>query len=734
MKQRRGPSLFARRSKRRFAMFAPFALWLAGAAIAAPSPSVGSGPHVRVSLLADHARVAPGQTFRVGLHFELERGWHVYWRNPGDSGEPPSVAWRLPDTVKAGPLAWPRPVRLRVGPLVNFGYEGSVLLAAPLELTDRVRAGQKLPIGAEVSWLVCRESCVPGRARLSLDIPVASAPDVDPRAWARFETMSPGPVPRIHLRYDADDETLRLALPAALELGATATFEFFPATAGIIAASAQPSRTRRGAGWQLAFRLEENAPAPLPEALEGLLVVRDAAGPQQRGASERARWVVARRGTEAQARQSAAGVTRQPAAQGRLSLGLVLLLAFVGGLLLNLMPCVFPVLSLKVVALSSHREDSVALRRHGVYYALGVVLSFVSLAALLLVLRGAGEELGWGFQLQSPRFVVLLALLFFALGLNMAGVFEIGLALTRMAGSSAAGHGTNLGALSAGVLAVVAATPCTAPFMGSALGYALAQPAAAALAVFAMLGLGMAAPYLVLSTNPRLLARLPRPGRWMETFKQLMAFPLFGAAIWLAAVLSRLRGDAALIELLVALLLMGFALWLFGRSQRSVVARRRAVGLAATCVAALLALAVALDAAAPAAWAPGRREHGTAAASATDPAEGLWQPWSAERVARLRAAKRPVFVNFTADWCISCKVNERLVLRSDAVQRAFARHEVVALKADWTHEDPAITRALAAHGRAGVPLYLYYAPSADNPQVLPAVLTPDIVLDALAGS
>jgi thiol:disulfide interchange protein DsbD len=389
--------------------------------------------------------------------------------------------------------------------------------------------------------------------------------------------------------------------------------------------------------------------------------------------------------------------------------------AFIGGILLNLMPCVFPVLGIKVMGFVEHAHgEQRSMRLQGWIFSAGVLASFLALAGLMLLLRAGGAQLGWGFQLQSPAVVMLLAALFFVLALNLSGVFEWG-AFAQSMTSSVSARGRYADAFLAGVLASVVATPCTAPFMGAAVGFTLTQSAANALAVFAMLGVGMALPVLLLAHFPALLRRLPRPGPWMETFKQVLAFPLYATVAWLTWVLGAQSGNDAVLALLAGLVLVAMAAWMYGRFEHSSTPWRAAV--------ALLLAAAGLAVAWPA-------PQGAAAASSASarPGEIAWQEWSPEKVAQLRAQGKAVFVDFTAAWCVTCQVNKRVALNNDEVVRAFADRDVVALRADWTRHDPRITATLSGMGRNAIPVYALYLPGEPQPRLLPEVLTPGIVL------
>ncbi|MCA9538138.1 MAG: thioredoxin family protein [Myxococcales bacterium] len=648
-------------------------------ALAAPAGAQSvEAPHLRVSLVAEASALAPGAPVAVGVHFALDDGWHVYWRNPGESGEPPKVRWQLPDGWQAGDIDWPVPHVVATGPILNYGYEGSVLL--PVTLRPAAGAAP-LTAEAKVRWLVCQEECIPGKATLTLALPTAAGTVPDPTWAPRFAAHRAARPASLPAFIEDAGSALTLTVPGQTT---AAPARFLPATEGLITPSAPQTALVADGALRLTLRRADTAP-PRIEQLDGLLQIGE---------------------------HTFAIAARAPPPTGppeETSLPLALLFALLGGLLLNLMPCVFPVLSLKVLAFVRHAGgDPRAVRREGWLFAAGVLVAFLALAGLLLGLRAGGEQLGWGFQLQSPGFVAALVVLLWLLALSLAGVFEVGLTLTGLGGTG------NASAFATGALATVVATPCTAPFMGPALGYALTQPPIAALAIFTALGVGMALPYVVLAHAPRLLKRLPRPGPWMATFKQAMAFPLFATVLWLLDVFLQQTDVAAAGALLAGLLGLAFAGWIWGRLQmsgRAGLAWLALVLVAAVPGAALVRAAVAFDDA---------------------PADALWTPWTPEHEAELRAAGRPVFVNYTAAWCISCKVNERVAFADERVRAAFAAENIAALKADWTDRDPTIAAELARYGRQGVPLYLYHAPGSTAPAVLPAILTPDIVLAAIA--
>jgi thiol:disulfide interchange protein DsbD len=695
-------------------------LLLVSAQAAHSGQSRVSAPHVQVQLAPEVASVRPGEPFAVGLDFQLEKGWHVYWKNPGDSGLAPSLKWTLAQGVSAGPLEWPAPQRIALGPLVNFGYEGEVLLPSEITPPADLAVGKPLRLAARADWLVCQEDCIPGRADLELELPVSPEPPAADPDWAARFARSRAALPRAATAaelsaFRADGRLeLRLARSdGSPVLAGDGDVFFFPADPQHIDNAAPQELTRARDGLTLALEPSPQRREPV-QRLRGMLVAASGFAPDGAPALEVDVAVgdIAAAGSEA----SAAG--RAP------SLWLVLGFAALGGLLLNVMPCVFPVLSVKILDFVRRSSGSAAaLRRHGLAYAAGVLLSFWILSGVLLALRAGGEGLGWGFQLQSPAFVVAMIFLLTALALSLLGLFDVGLGVTALAGRVPQGEGL-LGSFSTGVLATAVATPCTAPFMGSALGYALTVPAATAFLVFTALGAGMAVPYVALCFAPRGLRLLPRSGPWLETFKQLMAFPLLATVVWLLWVLGLQAGVDAILGALSGLLFLSLALWLRarvvtpGRSQRA----RRAVQAAAVALS-LIGFGIALAARGPA--------QGTVAEGQRDAYGIAWQRYSTGAVSALRAAGRPVFVDFTAAWCLTCKVNEHVVFSSAEIRDAFAARHVAMLRADWTSRDDEITRALESFGRSGVPLYVLWDGRDAAPQILPSVLTRGIVLDAL---
>ena len=664
--------------------------------------------HIQVALHSEVQSVKPGEPFWIGLRLTPDKHWHTYWKNPGDSGAAPKVKWTLPEGTQAGDIQWPAPHRIPVSHLVNFGYDGEVLLPIQISPPDTLTA-DTFAMTANLSWLVCKEICIPGNAQLKLDIPVSTDPPEKDSRWAKQFAKTRGQLPEAlstpsQLVQTDNGFRLIVDIPEQLQLSKRDQVWFYPVDNDLIE-HATPQPWMRDAG-QLSIQLETSPYfTQLKDKYEGLLVLNEKAYQLTTPAAVQ---------TAAQAAQFTP-IENTPTPST--SFWLIGLLAFAGGLLLNLMPCVLPVLSLKALSLVQHGQSHQSQQRmHGLAYTVGVVLSFVLIAAVLLALRAGGEQIGWGFQLQSPLFIALLIYLLFALGLSLSGLFNVG--------SSWMGFGDSLsqksgytGSFFTGVLAVLVASPCTAPFMGTALGYAITQSAAEALSVFAMLGLGMALPFLLLSFVPGWLRFLPKPGAWMETFKQLMAFPLYATALWLLWVLGRQVGVNGMTAALGGLILLALALWLISSQTR--LWRKIAFVIALLSSFAMLALPV---------FSP----TGNTSEAVSDSATGGLniEAYTPKRLQALRNEQKPVFVNLTADWCITCLVNEQVALNQPEVQQAFEQNNVTYLKGDWTNRDSAITRLLSEHDRSGVPLYLFYA-AGKQAEILPQILTPSLVINAL---
>jgi thiol:disulfide interchange protein len=664
-----------------------------------------AGRHVSASLISETLNVAPGEKLLLGLQQKIETGWHTYWVNPGESGLATTIEWSLPQGFTAGPIGWPAPERFAFGPVVDYGYTDDPLLLVSLQVPADLQVGTDVKISAHVSWLVCSDICIPEEADLGIVLPVGAAPQPNGAAGAAFasaRTHTPRENPfQSAVTISGDTLVLRLSTGDASQLKDVA---FFPLDQNVIEDGAPQIVSASSEGLEIALRRDTSHPAPA--ALKGVLVFRDEA------AQPAGRTAIA----------VAAPMTSTPFEFG---LPAALVLAFLGGLILNLMPCVLPVLFIKVLALIEHAGlTSRQARLQAIVYAAGVMASFAVLAAVLLGLRAAGDQIGWGFQLQSPVFVALMIYVLFAVGLNLSGAYSVGETLTG-AGSALALRRGYAGSFFTGALATLVATPCTAPFMAAALGYAVTQPPYVSLVVLEAVAVGLAVPYVAIAFIPQARRLLPRPGAWMIRLREILAFPVYGTIVWLVFVLSEQVGSTAVAAALTGLVLIGFAAWAYEAVRQSVVWRRRlGVALSALAAASAILLATIVDGAPP-----GRP-------SSVASREGVsWEPFTPSRLDALRAAGKSVFIDVTAAWCITCKVNERVALADPAVVEAFATKGIAALRADWTRQDPAITRILEENGRAGVPLYLFYHAAAGGmpgqPVVLPQILTAGSVLQQI---
>jgi thiol:disulfide interchange protein/DsbC/DsbD-like thiol-disulfide interchange protein len=692
-------------------------LMLAASLSAASAQGFRTPPDlVRASLIAEPVAVAGAQPFTLAVRMQVKPGWHVYWRNPGDSGLPPEVTWTLPAGFNAGAIRWPAPERIAIATLMNYGYEGEVTLLVPVTPPPSLDPADPVQIQAKLTYLVCETECVPGSADLALTLPVGEPrPDADQTAlFARARTALPAPA-IWPVRLSSQGDTLQLDFAAAgLKPETIRGAAFFPYSETAIDNAAAQVMTLDESGLHLTLS-RSNPAEPVLSALPGVLTIEEATG----GTTHRLAFAYGDEPVPPVAADAPEAPAAPPVAPvfDALTLASAVGLAFLGGLILNLMPCVFPVLSIKVLGLVRHAGESAArVRLHGLAYTAGVLASFLGLAGLLLALKGGGATIGWGFQLQSPAVVAGLAYLLLAMGLSLSGVVYVGGRLAGLGDGLARRSGLS-GSFFTGVLATLVATPCTAPFMGSAVGFALTQSAGVALAVFASLGLGLALPFLGLTLWPTALRALPRPGAWMETLKQVLAFPVYATVAWLIWVLAQQVGPQGLLAGLIGLVLVGFAAWAWEHGRAATPRFGRiAQGLAVLTVLAVAALTLSLD-----------RDRAAPAAQAT--ADGI-QPFTQARLDTLVNERRPVFVNMTAAWCITCAVNESTSLSTKAVRAAMTQRGVTYLKGDWTNQNPEITRLLEKHGRSGVPLYLLYTGTGE-PQVLPQILTEGTVLAAL---
>lgn len=677
--------------------------WISVAVPAASQPLGSGAPHITSRLVAETDRPAPGDTVAIAFEMQPEPGWHGYWENPGDAGLGMSLRWELPGGVTAGELEYPVPETLLIAGIMNHVYEEDYAVLGSLTLPDDLRPGTRLPIAVTADWLACTdEICVPERERLTMDLIVGDGA-ISPGLRERFDAYRAA-LPRplgTRASYAKEGGRLRLAIPFPQEASIADPW-FFALTDGAIDYGAPQRFSRNGdmlildgkagrgvegdiaglikTGEHRGFLLTA-VPGPVPKAGEPL--------DGGKAATDDAQW---RPGTVA------------------LALGSAIL----GGLLLNIMPCVFPILSLKALSLARTVGGGNAARRDALAYMAGAVLTCLALGSMLLILRAGGEAVGWAFQLQRPEIILLLLVLVTAIALNLAGLFEL---TSISTGGSFAEKGGAAGSFWTGALAAFVATPCTGPFMGAALGAALVLPAAAALSVFAGLGFGLALPFMVIALVPGLARRLPRPGSWMATFRHIMAVPMFLTALALAWLLGRQGGVSAMTLGLGVVTGVALLLWWLGARQRAGVADAGgwAIGIGAL---ALAALGAALAS-------PMRNDSAPAMAEADGAVA-----FDEARLARLREDGKPVFLYFTADWCVTCKANEAAAINRAEVRRAFDAADVTIMVGDWTNADAKISRFLAAHGRSGVPLYLWYAPG-EQARILPQILTSGTLTDLL---
>ena len=684
--------------------------------------SVVTNDQVRAELLAFAPDgVGPGKQVWVGLQIAHQPEWHTYWKNSGDSGLPTVLEFKLPAGIDPGEIAWPTPKKIPIGTLANYGYEGTVLLPVPLTVAPSFN-GNQLDIRLKAAWLVCKKECIPQEGDFTLSLPVKSSTGLQGAAFqAAFDASPKSLKPdasQIEVADFKGNKAIKVALaglPAAL-IGKT--LAFFPETGSVIEPAANWTQTWQGNVWTAQIplsgqRTESPAVMPVVVALDKVAYRIEAPVKGEWPKVAAAAQVPPALEAALKANATSGAAPMQPSA-APMTFWLALLGALVGGMILNLMPCVFPVLAIKVVSFVNVKDQRTRVAT-GLAYTAGVTLSFLALGALLLGLRAAGEQLGWGFQLQSPTVVAGLAMLFTLLGLNLAGLFEFGRFLPSRVASLQAKNPT-IDSFLSGVLATAIASPCTAPFMGASLGYAVGLPAVQALAVFASIGLGMALPYLAASAVPAIANALPRPGAWMVTFKQLMAFPMFATVAWLVWVLGQQSGIDGAGALLGLLVLLSLAIW-------SLTLKGNARHVIATFSIAACAIFV---------WATGQniiKTQGIDVAQAS--LSTGWQAWEPGRVDQLTAAGQSVFVDFTAAWCVTCQYNKKTTLSHPDVLADVAAKKVVLLRADWTRRDPAVTAALTQLGRSGVPVYVIYKPGR-APRVLSEILSVEDVRSELA--
>ena len=651
-----------------------------------------SGDHVQVRWLAPDT-FGPGEE-TIGFYFEVDPGWHVYWRNAGDSGAAPRFDF-AGASGELGDIQWPFPVRLPIEHLTNLGYEGDVAY-----LFSATPDASRMEIVVSLEWLVCKVDCIPGYGNMTLSRPVAEAASWQPEDLAlrdRFAAQVPVPATSEDFPWTlsgvsaaADGDSLQLVLKAAEGNSGSAAPDVFPLDGGLLTAKAPQVET---AGDTVRYIFQRVPGAPLTPAT-GFVISN----------GERA-WQL----DDAQIQPvstGAPGASPAPVDSGQ-PLWLLILAAIAGGAILNLMPCVFPVLSIKLFGLVGPEGESSGRLKEGLRYAAGVLVTFAALGALLLVLRAGGAAIGWGFQLQSAPVVLGLILLFWVMALSFSGLYEFGHHLMNLAGNSRGG------AFVTGVLAVFVAAPCTGPFMGAALGAATLLPAYGAMAIFLGLGVGLALPFVLLCAFPALLNRLPAPGPWMETLRQFLAFPLYATVIWLMWVLGRLVGESGWLISAMLMLAVVFAFWLGRHQFRG--SRWIAWGLV------LAALVMSFGAANT------LQQNRSGVQDAQVETEAGWQPYNLNAIREALARKQAVFIDYTAAWCITCQVNKKLVLESEEVETLFRENDVYLVRADWTDQDPEITRALGELGRNSVPVYAWYAPGQQTPVLLPQILKADMI-------
>jgi thiol:disulfide interchange protein DsbD len=742
----------------------------------APSDSLAKAKHLIVKLVANVSSVKPGTSFWVGVHQIIDEHWHTYWQNPGDSGTVPAMKWTLPPGVTISKAHWPIPERIKVAHLANFGYSHEVLLLYRVKVPKTVSV-TPFSLKGTFSWLVCKGECIPGSATLALSLPIDTKqpqPSASQNLFTKYLARLPQSVPPLQAKARVDGDHIKIQIPTLPTATKRAScLQIFPITPSVVLNAKPPKQTKQQTGLSLRFEKNEyfeegtkrvdllliathqpkagqtqtayRVRAMFPQAPTSRPVVAAVRKPTPRVAATSKQptntrtqpaqpitrgldWYIQR----AQARKARFAATN---AQKGPDFGFwqALFFALLGGLLLNLMPCVFPVLSIKIMHfVEQSKEDKASIRAHGLAFSGGVVVSFLLLAGLLLALKASGESIGWGFQLQSPLFIWLLLMLMFAMGLSLSGVFEIGTSLMST-GSGLADKGGYVGSFFTGVLATVVATPCTAPLMAPAIGWALSQTPLVGLSIFASLGMGMALPYTLLAFFPGGLKWLPKPGAWMETFKQVMAFPMYATAIWLLWVLGKQAGPEGMITASITLVLLSMALWLFGRTRFK---KRQRLGTIATL---LLLLGT---------WGWGGLQLESDVKQASQQRKEVAQlraqviqrktapfgtkiPFTRNKLDHLLQQKQHVFLNMTAAWCISCKVNERVALSQQSVKQAFQRNRVHYVSGDWTNKDPAITRVLQQFKRSGVPIYIVFNGKQGTFEVLPQVLTPGIVTRAV---
>lgn len=667
-----------------------------------------SRPHIKVSVVSDHLKAKPGERIRIGFLAKPDPGWHIYWKHPGDSGRAPSLKWRSTAGTLFSESRWPTPKEIPLGPLVNYGYDAPTII-----YHDLVMPNHDLDISLDASWLVCEENCIPGEAELSLSLP-KSEESVRSDFYKDFDAAELS-LPKQSELYKVDQQRKESSIILSIHAPTKAPLpsgeiRFLANSKKQIEHAAKQKLSNTGDGIILEVPLSKTAPKELA-AVSGILISKD-------GFDHSASLLV---GNDPEITSVTYDTSHKKEVTWQSVLG-ALWFALLGGLLLNIMPCVFPVLSIKILNLVKDGDE--AHRQYGNFYALGVILSFAIIGIVFLALRSFGASYGWGFQLQYPPFVFAVIILLLLVALNLLGVFEIGASIQKRAGSISCADNSR-GAFLSGVLATVVATPCTAPFMGVALAAAVSLPASLGFLIFISLGVGMALPFFLVSHIPSVSRYLPRPGAWMDIAKKGFSFPIFGTILWLVWVYGKQTDIDTLTRLLAALLGVSFAAWIYGVSKqptRSYLQRR--FGLLISILFFCLAI-----------WAgiPNQSSMHVASNNVVTDSHGQeWLPYSKELVEKLKNEGKIMYLDFTASWCITCQVNKTIVFSSDEVRRVMREKQVTLIRGDWTSEDPAITEALRFYGSEGVPLNIvYHADKLKPPTILPSLLTPSIVLNAI---
>jgi thiol:disulfide interchange protein/DsbC/DsbD-like thiol-disulfide interchange protein len=676
---------------------------------------------VQAALIQEMDRAAPGQEFRVLLNLELAADWHLYWKNPGDSGMAPSIEWRLPEGVSLVSEEWPKPKKVDTSGIISYFYEEKLPLIATFRI-EQDYSGDKIPMSADLSWVVCsNDTCLPGGATVESVLPVDAKNLRNETHFPLFEAAGSALPQKITpISVEKNGDLLVLALP----IEGAGPVDFFPeADLGIDHHAPVTIQHVKDKGYSL-VTLKTNG-EKLP-SVRGVLTLGDNAFALQSFLpSVEDDPLIGAVDLPGKIGQAVSRLPDDASEAGGLSLGWALIFSLLGGLILNLMPCVLPVVSLKVLSfVQMAGESRKEIFKHGAFFSMGVLVSFWTLAGALIILQKSGQAVGWGFQLQEPLFIAMLSLVFLLLGLSLFGLFEFGTSVAALAGDASSDRKQGVASsFTSGVFATAVATPCTGPFMGSALGYALTQPPAIALLVFTALGLGMSLPYLLLAINPAWIRWMPKPGAWMESFKQMMGFLMMATILWLLWVFVGQTGETALFMLAGALLIASVSAWIYGKwgaPYKAKKTRRVAYAIAGLVMAASLWIT----------YNASLLQSSPTSNQEIAMGENAWEPFSRARVEELRAQNIPVFIDFTAKWCLICQANHMTVTGSD-VEKVMAEKGVVRMKADWTKYDPVITEELKSFGRSGVPLYVYYGTKGKEAEILPQLLTKDNLMQAM---